>query len=200
MSDLSATVDAMLAGRTVYAALLFFFDFDGDPVRYWTGPTTLRTLDGHTWKGGGSLISLDLLSPALGTTAQPATVTLSGVDPSSVLYAAQNIDKAIERDVITYVQFFGDGENGQQFQPLDMPYALGAWISDQPSFDGTGGTVRTISLSLESYFVGRSRSPNSYYSYTEQVNRAVAMGYTDAVDTGGEFMTALQNKYVTFPN
>lgn len=198
MSELSATVQAMLDGKTVYVALLMFADFADGPLRCWTGPGTLRTLDGNEWKGAGSLVSLDVISPALGTTAQAATATLSGVDRSNLLYAAQNIDNAVERDVIAYVQFFGDGENGKQFQPLDMPYALGAWISDQPKFDGPDANTRTISLSLESYFVGRSRSPNSFYSFSEQVSRAKAMGYDDA-DNGGEFMTALQNKYIVFP-
>lgn len=199
-SALSATVQALLEGKTIYAAPLYYFDFADEAARYWPGPGTLRTLDGQEWKGGGSVISLDLLAPALGTTAQPATITLSGVDVSNLLYAAQNIDKAVEREVITYVQFFGDGEVAGQFQPLDAPYALGAWVSDQPSFDAANANTRTISLSLESYFVDRSRAPNSFYSFTEQAARAVAMGYTEDVDTGGEFMTTLQNKYITFPD
>lgn len=206
MTTLSTVADMMLDKATVYVAVLLFADFDGDPARFWAGPGLLRTLDGNEWRGGGTLISIDALGPALGTTAQPANVKLSGVAQDIVSRIVANQDVAIERDVIAYAQFFGDGETlddnaevAKRFKPVGDPVAIGGWVSDQLSFvKKQGGQTYQVSLSLEGYFVGRMRSPASYYSYTEQNDRAVAMGYSG--DQGGEFMASLQNKKINFPD
>lgn len=198
--EIADAIDAMLQGKTVYAALLFYADFENGAGRFWSGPTKLRTRDGNEWFGSGAMISLDVLSPALGTTAQPATIKISGVDEDFITQILPNLDVAIERDCIAYAQFFGDGEVAGLFEPLGDPIAIGGWVSDQIQFDGNA-EQRVVSLSLESYFVGRSRSPASYYSYSEQKDRSIAMGYdaTTAPDEGGEFMTSLQNKNIKFP-
>ena len=89
----------MLEGKAVYAALLLFADFTNNPARFWFGPGTLKTLDGNTRRGGGALISIDVLAPALGTTAQPASVKLSGVDQDIVRGIVEEMDDAVERDL-----------------------------------------------------------------------------------------------------
>ena len=198
-AEIDAAIDAMLHGRTVYAALLLYADFIGGPGRWWSGPYELHTLDGAVWKGAGNLISLDNVSPANGTIAANATVTLSGVDEDVVAQAVDDIDDIVERDCVAYVQFFGDGAVAGRYQCLGLPIAIGGWVSDQPTFTRSRDGKRTISLSLESYFVGRSRSPASFYSDTEQRDRAKAMGYAPD-DDGGGYMTLLQNKTIHFPD
>ncbi len=197
---IAQAIDAMLQGRAVYVALLFFIDFENGPGRFWTGPTKLRTRDGNEWHGSGSIISLDVVSPALGTTAQNANLKISGVDDEFLNNILPNIDVAVERDCVAYAQFFGDGDVADAFVRLGDPIAIGGWVSDQISFDATPD-VKTVSLSLESYFVGRSRSPASFFSYNEQRDRSIAMGFDGVTDSdeGGEFMSSLQNKVVTFP-
>lgn len=203
MSDLNddqiaAAIDAMLQGKTVYVGVLFYVDFGNGPGRFWTAGYTLRTRDGELWKGAGRMISIDVIAPAIGTAAAPATLKLSGVDQDIVAKIVPNIDNAIERDVIAYAQFFGDGVVAPYFEPLGDPIAIGGWVSDQVQFDKSA-TERTITLSLENYFVGRSRSPASFYSYSEQNDRAIAMGFAGG-DQSGRFMTSLQNKTITFPD
>lgn len=60
MRDLSPTFAAAVAASAICPAILVFLDFEGAPVRLWTGIGSL-SYEGETWLGMGNLASVEPL-------------------------------------------------------------------------------------------------------------------------------------------
>lgn len=91
--------------------------FDSDPLRIWTGYGD-RTIDGETYTGAGTLLSISGLDEVDDLAARAATLTLDGI-PSSILSLAlsepfQNRPCRIlfgVRDVDDFVEVFAGQMN-----------------------------------------------------------------------------------------
>src|SRR5579884_406727 len=187
----SATVAALLAGKKLNAALLFTATFtDGTVMRLWTGVGDLN-LGGTVYQGAGRLIAMDGLDASIGTTAPTATFKMSGVDAAIAALAVAERDLIVGAEIDIAVQIFGDGAVAAEWQPVDAPVGLGAWIGDQLTFDRTTA-ARSITLSALNYFASRSRPQGSYYSERDQQLRYPG-------DSGGKFMASLISKNINWP-
>lgn len=192
MSEFSATSEALLAGRSVRAALLITITFTDDSVvRLKTGMGD-KVIGGDLYRGG-LLIEIDGLDASPGTSAQTATFKLSGVDATIVAKAVDEADLCIGAEIVVALQMFGDGELAGEWQPVDDPVQLGTWEGDAPLFERVGPTIRSITLPGIGEWANRSRNPSAYYSDREQQRRVPG-------DRGGEFMAALTNKTRTWPS
>ncbi len=164
MSEFSGTVEALLAGRSVRAALLVVITWaDAQVTRLWTGMGR-RIIGGEVYQGSGQLVSVEGLSAALGTQAANATFRLSGVDAAISTKAAAERDQVVDAQVACSIQVFGDGEVADEWQPVDDPVGLGIWQGDQVTFERKGPALRNIALSAVNYFATRSLPLSSYYS------------------------------------
>lgn len=191
MAEFTDTVAALLAGRSVRAALLIVITWgDGQVTRLWTGDGDI-ILGGNQYNGGGRIVSIEGLGGQVGTTAPTATFQLSGVDAAIATLAVAERDLAVDAEVACSVQVFGDGELVGEWQPVGDPIGIGAWLGDQLTFDRSSAKS-TITLTAVSFFATRSRNLSSYYSDADQRRRY-------AEDRGAEFMASLQNAKINFP-
>jgi hypothetical protein len=204
MPAFSGTVAALLSGKKVNAALLFTITFnDGQVVRLWTGFGNI-TLGGQLYKGAGRLVSADGIEAALGTSVPNATFKMAAVDTDNVPSAnAQQVSQIFslalaEQSNITgaliqlSVQVFGDGNLAGEWQPVDNPVGIGAWIGDQLSFVRQGPTTWSITLSAVSFFASRSRPQGRFYTDRDQ-----QLQYPG--DKAAAFVATLVSKNITWP-
>lgn len=183
----SDTVAAALSGATVRASLLCFMDFVGDPQRVWAGFGTLKTNDGAIWSGLGELGGVSGLSAAVGTTAAPMTLTLSGVKPDLLAIAVNSSNQVKGRTCIVSLQFFDDA-----WQPLDNPYAIRSGLMDVMTPQLTLAQA-TISLTVEGRWVSRRRPKLGLYTDRDQEGRYPG-------DRGLELVASLVNKAIRWPS
>lgn len=160
MGFFSETVQAESQGKRVKAALFAIFDFKTAPVYIWEGDGPL-TLGATTWEGlsRSPLVKVDGLEPSYNGNAPQLTITLSGVD-ERVTSAASHDAASGEvqgRTLSIFMQFFVSGELG--LTPLDSMAVLGCWIMQQPSYQWTGPSQRTILLVAETKFTQLARAP-----------------------------------------
>lgn len=192
MSEFTGTVEALLAGRTVRAALLMVITWaDSSITRLWTGMGPI-TIGGQEYKGSGQLISVDGIGGGLGTQASNATFRMSGVDATIAAKAAEERDQAADCQIECFIQVFGDGALAGEWQPVDSPIGLGLWQGDQLTFERSDAMTRNVVLTAVNFFATRSLPLSSYYSDRDQQQRYPG-------DRGGEFMSSLINASVHFP-
>lgn len=182
---LPETVAAKAAGQRVAVATLFEFQFKSQTVRFWDGLRKLVTADGREWIGSGAVISASGLQQSRDLSAPQATFTLSGADDDLMAFAAGSIEEVTGRPVGVFIQFLSD-----KFVPFDSPIAVWSGIMDTLSFSAGAG-VQTITLTAESLFIGRVRSPYAYMTDADQQARWPG-------DTGMSQMPSLVNKQVTW--
>lgn len=168
----SSTVAAHLAQRTVAPGMLVFMDFESAPKRWWMGNYTLTT-GGHDWQGVGSLISVSAVPAPIGTTAQPVTFTMSGVNAEIVTLCRQADSRVRDRSVIIYLTFFEHAETdgGMQWQPLDSPVAIWSGKMGSPKYQASGPSARTVSLTAENLWSGKRVPPFGLYTPRDQEAR-----------------------------
>lgn len=162
---LPATVDAVLAGRTVRAATLLQLDWLSSTSRVWLGNGTLDA-GGEEWGGVGQLVSLDGLTQRNDLSASAMTITLSGVDADLVSKARNSATEAKGRPATVFIQFF-DEDN----QVLDDPIAVYSGLMDVVTYKATSATERTISVTVEGIFAARNSAPFAYYTDRDQQAR-----------------------------
>ena len=193
MPIFSETVQAYLDRRTINAALLVFFDFRDSPVRLWQGFGTL-TSGGHDWQGSGELVGISGLEAAPGMTAGATTFTLSGVDRTIVTMAKAASDRVTGRECTVYIQFFevAGNERGMQVGALlDSPTAIWTGEMDQISYEASGPSSRTITLTAENIWARRNRPPYGYYTDADQTARYPG-------DRGLEEIAGLASRQIRF--
>lgn len=195
MADFGATINAYLAGRKVNMRPLALFDFRDGEMPVWAGEYDLVS-GGKTWKGLGSVASVDGLDQAATLESSPMTFTLSGVEKpgtgTTFISIAKSSDRAnyIKRLVYVYVQFFDD-----DWQPLDDPFALKAGIMADMQMSRSrtnGGVLRTITMQANNIFYGRGVAPAAFYTDRDQQTRFPG-------DLGMQFIPSLQSKQIPVP-
>lgn len=192
MSVFSATVEALLAGRSVYASLLYTWTFpDASVVRLWNGPKDI-VIGGLTYKGAGRLVSAEGLSADIGDLVPNASFKFSGVDATIVPLLIAEKDNVPGCDITCAVQVFGDGSvSNPLWTPIGSPVVIGTWKGDQLSFERSAG-LYDVSLSAISYFATGALPRQSFYSDREQKIRY-------ASDRGAEFMAGLATLSIRWP-
>lgn len=194
MSEFAEAVQALLAGRSVRAALLITITYTDDSVVRLISGMRDRTIGGEVYKAGLA-IDVSGIDSAIGTSAQTATFKLSGVNAEIVSKAVDGADICIGAQIVVAVQVFGDGVLADEWQPVDDPVQIGTWEGDTLSFDRTGPDLRSITLPGIGDFANRSRTISAYYSARDQARRSPG----PPADRAGEFMAGLTNKDRTWP-
>lgn len=192
MPDLSASIQEMLNGRLVRVGHLCEFRVD-DPKYLWDGHRTLDTLDGKTWEAARQLGSIDGLEEEDDNLqSSEMKFTLSGVD-AELLQSAVAVDRSlyIGRLAFVWLQFFD-----ADWQPLDNPVAYKCRIIDgievSHSVSDDGPEERSLSLTAQNMFYGRSTPPASNYSPRDQQFRSPG-------DRGLEFVSDVVKQQIHVP-
>lgn len=190
MGHLTPVQEALARGDTVPVTVLVELEFASSTQRFRDGIGLLTTSDGRTWIGltspdtGISLLSMSGLSQAQNAAAPTGTLTLSGVTQEILDIAVSSESEVKDRPMTAYLQFLTDDG-----APLGDPVAFYSGLMDVMSFAGSGPRDRTISVTVESLFVNRIRSPFSYYTDRDQQGRFSG-------DRGMEFTASLISKTV----
>lgn len=153
------------------------FSLDTAPLRFWTGYGD-KTIEGNTYSGAGSLITISGLEEAVDLSAKNATVSLSGIPEEIVSLALQEPyqNRACRilfgvTDVTDVVEVFGG-------------------FMDVMSIQDSGDTS-SITVTVESKLVQLERS--KIRRYTEESQKA-----RHPNDTFFSFVTDLQDKEIVW--
>lgn len=192
MSIFPATIQAALAGEKVRASYLALLDFDGEPMRVWTGYGSLVT-GGQTWSGIGDLASVDGIEQAVNGEAPQSTLVLTAANSDIVRLTRDEFKtKARDRLVQIYIQFHNDSDDAP-LTAYDDPYAIHSAYMKAVSFDLRNDNTREITILCESLFSRRSRPVASQYTDRDQNQRFTG-------DLGFSFVPSLRHKTVTWPD
>jgi hypothetical protein len=184
MGFLLETSKAAASGDKVNFVLLCRLGFDGAERRMWFGHGQIEVA-GELWDGDGGMASISEIGAAIGDSAQPLTIDVSGVDQQFMALAASEVNLVRGRPINISIAFFS--ESGLL---LDSPASLytGEMQAIKPS-----KTVMSRSLSLlcEGIFSDRGMTPNGLLSDRDQKSRHIG-------DTGMEFMSSLAVKQINW--
>lgn len=208
LGDADALTDIRLTIRR-----LWFYDFDGHPLRLWQGQGLLITDDGLEWLGtwdarGGDLHSTPSFQD--GRDGSSATYSFSIIVPDlpgepaletfNQLKAEQW--RARGRNITCYLTAIEEGEGMRpqtlyvffkQVVMLDPKFSESVSSSDGKSLSRT----YKLSVTAKDDGIGRAIRPNGTYTDTCQKRRAAEQGVT--LDRGCEFVGALANRTYTLP-
>jgi hypothetical protein len=203
MPDSSALIDALVAKRTVRAALLVVITFNDSRVeRLFSGSGKVR-IGGYIYRGL-PLLGIEGLEEPRGMAATAPTLSLSGVarntegealplDVDIVTAAVGEADLIPGAKVECSWQAFGDGgPEGPEWQPVGDPNIIGRWDTSHLSFQRPDATTRRLMLHCRSENENRRRPPASMYSASDQEQRYPG-------DRGGEFMSSMVSKQLDWP-
>jgi len=151
-------------------------EFDGGTLRIWTGYGDLD-IDGDTYTGSGSLMSVEGLMEAADLSANNCTVSLSGV-PSSLISAALT-ESYQGRGARIYF-----GINGQ------TPIEVFGGFMDVMAIEETGATS-TNSLTIESRLVELARTRP--FRYTDESHQDRYPG-----DTMFSYVSSIQDRKIAW--
>jgi hypothetical protein len=188
---LSATIAALLAGRTVRCAHLVEFCFDGQARRLWNGNYKITT-GGHDWFGERKLGAIDGIEGGSGDlAAAQLKITMSGVD-DRLLAMAVSANRAgyVGEIAKAFYQFFDE-----DWQVLDDPVACAAGIIDgveTSRSQAENGTTRTVSVTATNIFYGRGLPPASFFTNADQQQRFPG-------DRGLSYLSEIININIPFP-
>lgn len=191
---------------------LWFYDFDGSPVRIWQGKGKLFTEDGHEWLGSIDASDVDHHETSAlqdGRDGSSATYTFGLTIPDlpgepafetfEQLKAEQF--RVSKRKLTCYLAIFQEGEALRPATPCIFFKEL---IMIQPKFsekiESNGTTLirkYKVSLTAKDANFGRSNTPKGTYADAIQKQRAKELGVS--LDRGSEFLAALANRTYTIP-
>jgi hypothetical protein len=187
MPFFSATVEAVLAGRTVRRARLVRFDFASGTRRFFEGTGTLITPDMAEWHGAGELGAIGDIETARGGQAPSTDFTLSGVDQGLIAAGLASSAESKGREVSVLCQHYDE-----TWLPLDNPYETFGGTMDTLKISATGPTTRTVTLNAEGIFTARGFAPFSYFSDRDQ--KRLHPG-----DRGAEYVASMASKSIQWP-
>lgn len=191
---------------------LWFYDFDGYPLRVWQGKGKLFTSDGNEWLGTIDGNDNDHhKTPAIkdgrdGSSAR-STFGLKLIDTPGV--AAQEHYEAIRRDkwrvygrkITCYLAIFQIGEG---LRPQTPTVYFKEFVMMNPKFSERmqidNGSVKKIyncSIIAKDGNFGRSEIPNGTYANAIQQERAKQLGVD--VDLGCQYVASLANRTYIIP-
>ena len=153
--------------------------FDSGTVRLWGGYGDLE-IDGETYLGGGSLLSISGVEESSKIEARGANVVLSGLDPAIIAIALQeNYQNRACRIIIGTLD---------ESVNVNASYTLLRGRIDQLSIEESGESA-AIAVAIENRLIDLNRPRIS--RYTDEDQRAL---YPD--DTGFSYVNDLQEKTV----
>ena len=144
----SQSVQEMLEGRNIYAALGVWFDFASGEERVWLGRGTFTARDGTEWSGLGELAAVDGIQSSAGLSTEPITMTLSGLDTSILDMTRAQASEIRGRRCGVYLLMFDENA-----QPIDSPYLIDLYLMDKANFTVSGETRQmSITVTAEPLF------------------------------------------------
>lgn len=211
IEDYLGDADAMSDIRAVVRRL-WFYDFDGIPVRLWQGQGTLHTSDGNEWWGSVDINGVDYHETSAlqdGRDGTSATYTFAFKipdvpdEPALTTFEALKADqwRARNRSLICYLAIFQEGEALRPETPIVFFKELTMIeprFAEKVEADGNklSRNYRVTILAKDANF-GRSNRPNGTYADTIQKRRAAELGVT--LDKGAEHLAALANRTYVVP-
>jgi hypothetical protein len=212
LDEYTGNVDAITDLRAC-VRFLYFYDFDGAPVRIWAGQGRLFTIDGNEWLGSVDGNGKNYhTAPALqdGRDGTSATYEfgltipdLPGVDVGETYEQLKGEQwRVVGRRIVVYMAIFNEGEALRPETPIAFVKEL---FMLSPKFneyiDGESGgvlqKVRKVSVTAKDDNAGRNIKPGGTYTDTVQKQRAKQQGV--AVDRGCEFVARLANRTYVLP-
>jgi len=174
---------AMLAALTaseLRPAIFLQAQFSSGPLYLWSG-TGPKVWNGNTYLGMGTFGSVSAIEEGATVEAKGIVLTLSGIDPTLLADALQNIQ--IGLPVTLYLALFQSGGT-----LISDPLLSWAGRIDQPTFD-ISGTTATISINCESRLLEMNVSADRRYTFEDS-----QMDHPG--DLGLQFVNALQESTV----
>lgn len=153
------------------------FSFDSGTIRFWTGYGD-RVIDGQTYTGTGSLLSISGMEEAADMSAKSSTVSMSGIPGALVSLALQEPYQNRPCRILFGV-----------VNSTDIVESFSGFM-DKMSIDD-GGDTATITLSIESKWVKLDRVNARRYTSESQKSRY-------ATDTFFDFVADLQDKEIVW--
>lgn len=192
---------------------LWFYDFDGQPVRLWDGQGKLFTVGGHEWLGsvdaGGTNHHV---TPALqdGRDGSSATYKfgltipdMPGQNPGELYEEMKAQQSLVHRRALTcYLAIFEEGEALRPQTPIAffkeltmMTVTFSDALTPTPS--RSLNRKYSVEITAKDGNFGRSNVPKGTYADAIQKQRAKELGV--ALDRGSEFLGALANRTYVIP-
>ncbi len=192
---------------------LWFYDFDGYPVRVWDGQGKLHTTDGNQWlgtidgTGKNHHITPTIQDGRDGSSASYTTsISLFGVgdETPSQLYEEIKAEQslAVGRKVTTYFAIFKEEEALRPLTPISFNKEFlikSVQFSEKLESASDGVLVRKyiVSANIKDNNFGRANVPNGTYADAIQKERARQLGVP--LDRGSEFLALLANRTYQIP-
>lgn len=192
---------------------LWFYDFDGYPLRIWQGMGALQTTDGNEWLGSMDINGQDHHQASNlqdGRDGSSATYTFefdipdTPGEPALGLFEGIKSEqwRATNRPLTCYLAVFQESEALRPLTPIVFYKEL---TMIQPKFSerieqGDGGALKRrykVMITAKDANFGRANRPNGTYADTIQKRRAGELGVS--LDRGSEFLAALANRTYTIP-
>lgn len=190
MGLFTPAINAAMAGRSIGACPLVFFDFLGDPMRVWPGFGTLQ-LGGYDWIGTGDFGGIEGLGSSTTDSAQAVTFTLAGVT-AEMQGIAKNSEALVKgRSVIVYAQFF-DVTGDYPMAPLGGMLSIWSGYMDLMTYKAAGPGSRTITLTAEGENADRRRPRFGLLTNADQQARYPG-------DTGLKLRASMKTRYNRTP-
>jgi len=202
-----------LSDIRVVVRRLWFYDFDGFPLRLWQGKGRLFTTDGEEWLGSINPANVDLhQTPAVqdgrdgSSPAYNFGMTLVDIPGQTAFEAYQSLKaeqwRVTRRTLTCYLAIFKEGEALRPqtphvfFKELTM---FAPKFSEMLEGDGSGALMRKykVMITAKDANFGRSNVPNGTYADTIQKQRAKELGVS--VDRGSEYLALLANRTYQIP-
>lgn len=192
---------------------LWFYDFNGYPLRIWQGQGALHTTDGNKWLGSMDINGQDYHQASNlqdGRDGSSATYSFEFSIPDTPDAPAAGLFEGIKleqwraknRPLTCYLAVFQDGEALRPQTPIVFYKEL---TMIQPKFSemveqGDGKSIRKkykLTITAKDANFGRANRPNGTYADTIQKRRADELGVS--LDRGSEFLAALANRTYVIP-
>ena len=179
--DVTSNMIAQLEADVLQPFIAVKLDFDGDPVRAWTGTGDI-TIASEDYFGAGHLLTIDAVSETASVQANGANISLSGV-PTDLISAALN-ENYQGRDAIIY---FGVISNGAV---VSSPYAIFKGFIDTMLIAENASTS-TITLAAENRLIALDVAKVRRFTSEDQ-----KIDFPD--NKGFDFVAGLQDKEIVW--
>jgi hypothetical protein len=162
---LTTAVITALRSQAISPALFVEAYFKTGPIRVWTGYGSV-SFNAHTWLGVGTLGSLSVIEEGATVEAKGITLTLSGIDPTTLLDALDEFQ--VGAPVTVYFGLFsGTGRPGDPLVLIPSPAVAWSGQMDQPTIDVAAESA-VISINCESRLIEMNNSVQRRYTNEDQ--------------------------------
>lgn len=180
----------LLRGEKINLARLAEFRFKSGVQRYWPGHTRFQDQQGTWWNPTMGVAAVAGIRQSHNGTAPEIKFKLSGIDQAFMRVATKSNAEYYNRICRVLWQFFDDQWNTIG-PPVVMTWGLMKTLHSVRESEN-GVTTKSIVLTAESPFEGRSRARNSYLTDTDQ-------RYRSPGDLICSRIAGIETKLITFP-